>query len=334
MKRRVVLSLLTALTLLVSVPAVEAAAEPRTPTAVRIGVPEPTNLQFLTFWVAVGAGYFEDHGLDVELVTPPTAMQTPQFLLEGRIDATVLMAPLYLGMIADQHPVKLFANLLTNDPINLVVDKDVAAERGLSPTAPLPDKLNAIRGLRIGVADNAGARTRVLFQSVGMDPDRDVEIIPLHGEEQLPAFTSGAVDALHTHTPFLEEALVEHDGFLLVNQSAGEVPELSGLAVHTMVTTDAYLANNRRAVAAMKVATYQAQRLLLTDPDAAVAAILNSGVPTAGLAKLEAVVELYSRAVPLSMSVEPEEVIRTAGLFVGRPNHPDLTQLDVRDYLI
>ena len=61
---KITLSLLSVLALLVPAHAVEATANPHTPTAVRIGVPEPTNLQFLTFWVAVGAGYFEDLGLD------------------------------------------------------------------------------------------------------------------------------------------------------------------------------------------------------------------------------------------------------------------------------
>jgi ABC-type nitrate/sulfonate/bicarbonate transport system substrate-binding protein len=324
MKNRVALVLLAVLALLA--PAVEATAEPRAPITVRIGVPEPTNLQFMTFWVAVGAGYFENYRLDVDVVAPPMPAQTPQQLLQGQIDAAVLMAPLYLGMIADEHPVKLFQNLLTNDPINLVVDRDLA----ISPTAPLATRLNALRGLRIGVADNASARTRVLFESVGMDPREDVEIVELHGPDQIPAFTSGAVDALHTHTPFLEQALVDHDALLLVNQSAGEVPELSGLAVHTMVTTDAYLANNGRAVTGMKAAIYRAQRLLLTDPDAALQAVRNSGLNPP---RLETIVDLYSRAVPLTLSVDPDSVLKTAGLFVGRPNHPDFARIDVDDYL-
>lgn len=324
------LGLLATLALLVPAAEVSAETQARAPIAVRIGVPEPTNLQFLSYWVAAGAGYFEDYGLDVGLVAPPMPGQAPQFLLQGRVDVTVLQAPLYLGMIADRHPVKLFANLLTNDPINLVVDKDVADERNLSSTAPLPDRLNALRGLRIGVAENASARTRVLFESVGMDPDSDVDIVELHGEDQIPAFVSGAVHALHTHTPFLEEALVDHDAFLLVNQSAGEVPELSGLAIHTMVTTDTYLANNRRAVTAIKLALYRAQRLLHADPDEAVQAILNSGVPSQ---RLTAIVNLYRHAVPLPPTMRPDQVIRTADLFVGRPNHPDFTQIDIRDYL-
>jgi NitT/TauT family transport system substrate-binding protein len=330
---KITLSMLSVLALLVPAHAMEATADPHTPTAVRIGVPEPTNLQFLTYWVAVGAGHFEDLGLDVELVAPPMPAQAPQFLLQNRVDATVLMAPLYLGMIADRHPVKLFANLLANDPINLVVDRSVASSLNLSATAPLAERLNAIRGLRIGVAENASARTRVLFESVGMDPEQDVDIVELHGPEQIPAFTSGQVDALHTHTPFLEQALVDHNGFLLVNQSAGEVPELADLAIHTMVTTDAYLAANRRAVTAMAIAIYRAQRLLHTNPTAAVQAIQNSGVPNLVLPRLAAIVELYRHAVPFSLSVDPESVIRTADLFEGRPNHPDFTQIDVRDYL-
>jgi hypothetical protein len=50
------------------------------PRAVRIGVPELGDLQFLSFWVAIGAGFFVDEGLDVALVFSPTPDQAPQLV--------------------------------------------------------------------------------------------------------------------------------------------------------------------------------------------------------------------------------------------------------------
>jgi NitT/TauT family transport system substrate-binding protein len=334
MKRRVGMCLLVLVALL-ALPAAVGSPGHRSPEPipVRIGVPTMDNLQFMNLWVAAGAGYFEDEGLDVQLVSPPMPGQIPQLLLQGQVDVTVLQAPLYLGMIGQQHPVQLFVNLLTNDPINLIVDRDVAEARNLSATAPLPERLEAMRGARIGVADEASNRLRVLLESVGMDPDQDVQIVLLHGEDQIPAFTGGTVDALYTHTPFMEEALVDHDAFLLVNQSSGEVPQLANLEVHTMVTTRSYVDTNPQALLRVTRALYRAQRLLHSYPGAAVDAVLGSGIPALVPARIETLVDLYAPAVPETPIVSPRGVVRTADLWEGRPIAPDFTQIDVRDFV-
>lgn len=303
------------------------------PVPIRIGVPDTTNLQFLNFWIAAGAGYFEDAGLDPELVVPPMPGQTPQLLLQGQVDVTVLQASLFLGMIGEEHPVKLFTNLLTNDPINLIVDGDVADDRGLSPTDPLPDRLQAMGGLRVGAAENVVNRLEVLFASVGLDAHEVVDVVDLHGPEQIPALTDGTVDALYTHTPFMEQALVDHGALLLVNQSAGEVPEQAGLAIHAMVSTSGYIEDNPSATFRVTRALYRAQRLLHEDPEAAVQALLDSGVPNLVETRVEALVDIYRPAVPRRPMVPPNGLVRTADLFTGRPVHPDFTQIDVHDHI-
>ena len=88
---------------------------------VRVGVPERENIQFLSLWVALGAGYLQAEGLDVQLVVAPRRNQSGQFLLQNQADVALLQPPVYLGLIAQQRPIVLFANLLANDPINLIV---------------------------------------------------------------------------------------------------------------------------------------------------------------------------------------------------------------------
>ena len=92
-------------------------------TAVRVVVPTPDNLQQMNFWIAKGAGFFKDEGLDVEVIVPPNPLGTGQFILQGRADIAVLPRPQYLRLIGQEQPVLLFANLLQNDPINLILRK-------------------------------------------------------------------------------------------------------------------------------------------------------------------------------------------------------------------
>jgi NitT/TauT family transport system substrate-binding protein len=177
-------------------------------TPVRLGIPEPDNIQFLTLWVALGAGYLQAEGLDPHLVVAERANQSGQLLLQHRADVALLHPPVFLGLIAQQQPIVLFANLLANDPINLLVRHDVAAKVKLDPHSTLADRLKALKGLRVGVAKEPPRRLRVLFAEAHMDVERDIHMTIIPGEEQVAAFKDGTVDALYTHTPFLEEALV------------------------------------------------------------------------------------------------------------------------------
>src|SRR5262245_5104777 len=95
--------------------AISAAAAP-----LRLGVPQPDNIQYLALWVALGAGYFESEGLDVHLVYAERPNQSGELLLGNHADVALLQPPAYLGLIAERRPIVLFANLLANDPINLV----------------------------------------------------------------------------------------------------------------------------------------------------------------------------------------------------------------------
>lgn len=337
MSRRVALSLLALVSLLASVLHSQPAEAdtnhvPPEPIPIRIGVPT-NSLQFLSLFVAEGAGYFEDAGLDAELVRPPMPGQIPQFLLQGQVDVTAIQPPLFLGMIGQDQPVKLFTNLLTNDPINLMIDKDVAADLELDANAPLKERLEAIEGLKIGLAENVGNRLDVLFESVGLNADELIQKVELEGPEQIPGFVDGTVDALYTHTPFMERALVDHDAFLLVNQSSGEVPELAGLQIHAMAATDSYIDENPLPMFLVTRAIYRAQELIHDDPEAAVQALLASSVPNLVQPRVETVVDIYGPAVPDKPLVRPSGVVRAAELFEGRPVHPDFTQIDPRDFI-
>ena len=64
---------------------------------------------------------------------------------------------------------------------------------------PLKDRLQAMKGLRIGIT-TPGATSdlfmRFLFRSVGMDPDHDLEIVPLGGVSIQVAATPGAAGSM------------------------------------------------------------------------------------------------------------------------------------------
>ena len=300
---------------------------------VRVGIPERDNLQYISFWTAQGAGYFKAEGLDIEVVIPDAPNMSGLILMQQRVDVALLQPPVYLGLIAEQPPFVLFANLLANDPINLIVRADVAAQLNLDPRAPLADRLKAIKGLKIGVAPEPPRRLRMLFAEAGMDADRDVQIVMRRADDQIEALTSGVVDALYTHSPFLEDALARLGAVMLVNQSGGEVASLGGGQIHSLATRREYLAAHPQTIQKITNAIARAQRLLHDDPGAAAKALLAAGIAAPSTQHLETIVGLYREAVPATPQVSADAIERNAKLYPARPTMPDFTRVKAADYV-
>ena len=287
----------------------------------------------MNFWVAQGAGFFQDESLEIQVVVPPQPGAVAQFIVKGMADVAVMTRPVFLNFIAQGQPILTFANLFGSDPINLVVRKEVAEERGLSADIPLAERLNGIRGLRVGVAPGPPVRLRVLFESVGLDADSDIEMVIIHGEGQNEAFEKGDVDALYAHTPFLEKALVDQGAVMLVNQSAGEVPELANRQYHTLVTTRKYAESSPEILVAMARAIYRAQQLIHADLQATADAILASELKLQEPQGLETIIAIYEPAIPKTPEVSVEGALRELELFPAHQTPPDLSGIDVTNHI-
>lgn len=309
--------------------AISASAQP-----VRVGIPERNNLQYISFWIAQGAGLFKAEGLDIEIVIPDAANMSGMILMQNRVDVALLQPPVYLGLIAEQHPFVLFANLLANDPINLIVRADVAAKLKLDPKAPLVDRLHALKGLRIGVAPEPPRRMRILFAEAGMNADQDVQIVIRRAEDLIEALTTNVVDALYTHTPFLEDALVRLGAVMIVNQSGGEVTSLRDGQIHSLGATREYAAAHPEIIRKMTRAIARAQDLLRKDSKAAIAALNNAGIASPTPQHLETIVNLYRPAVPMTPRVSAAAIERNAKLYPARPTMPDFTKVKAADFVI
>jgi iron complex outermembrane receptor protein len=301
---------------------------------VRLAVPERENIQYLTLWVALGAGYFQNEGLNVELVVADAPNQTGRLLLDKQADIALLQPPVFLGLMGQEQPIVLFANLLANDPINLVVRPDVAARLKLDPHAPLFERLKRLAGLRIGVANEPPRRLRALFALAGMDADHDIEMRIVQAEDQIAAFTIGAVDALYTHTPYLEDAIVAHGAVLLINQSAGEVAPLSDGQIHSLATTRDFAGAHPEILAAVTRAIARAEWLLHSDPEASAEALLKAGIPQPTPRHISTIVSIYRKAVPETPRVSAAAIERDAVLYPSRPAPPDFAKVHASDFLI
>lgn len=306
----------------------EAAANER----LEVVVPDGENLQYLSFWAARATGAFADVGLDVEVVSPSAPPQTATKLEESSAEAAVLPAPMALSMIARRVPIVLVAKLLDSDPIELVVRRSVLEDKKLDASMPLRARLEGIRGLRVGVAPHPPSRLRALFASEGLDADRDVSMVILHGKEQNAAFREGRVDALFAHTPFVERAIVHDDAVVLVNLSRREVPALAGRMVHALAFKKGVLATRRDLVVRTYRAIARTERAIHEDP-ARIAEALARAFPARDRREIDTIVALYEPAVPRSPEVHVEDLPPALALFPAGQDKPDLSGVHLADYV-
>ena len=307
------------------------AASTRIP--VRIEVPSNKNLQFFTLWVALGAGTFQQEGLEPQIIVDATPRSAGQLLFQGQADVALLPPPMFLGMMAEDKPILLFASLLANEPINLALRKSVADARKLSAHAGLRERLEAISGLRIGLAGEVAPRLRALFASAGMNADKDVELVTIPGPGQVKAFADGRIDVLFAHTPYLETVLVRHDAVLLVDTSGGEVPVLADGQIHALGTTRALARTKPEMMAAVARAIYRAQLLIHSDAKRTVDAIVASGAAGTDRRMVEAFAAVYGPAVPRTPKVSLEGIERDAALYPAHPRAPDFARVRAADYV-
>lgn len=298
----------------------------------RVVVPDAHNLQYMAFWVADAGGHFAREGIEIELSVPPGPQQTAALFAKHEADAAVLPPPVYLSLVADKEPLVLVANLLHNDPIDLVVRRDVAAARHITPDMPLRERLVALRGIRLGVAPHPPTRLRALYASQGLDADAEITMVILHGREQNRAFAERRVDALYAHTPYLERAIVHDDAVVVVEQTRGEPPALANRQIHALAFLRSVVERRPELVTRAVRAIARAEADIHAGGPPTVS-VLARAFPDRDRAELETIVRLYEPAIPQQPTVGVEGTRAAVEFFPAGMKKPDLAGVDLAPYV-
>ncbi|MEO7112385.1 MAG: ABC transporter substrate-binding protein [Polyangiaceae bacterium] len=326
MKRRQFLSGLSATGLMLATTRARASNDP-----VHVFVPDADNLQYMSFWLALAAGFF-DSGFSVDVFSPPSPQQARAWIDDKKPDVAVLPPPLYLQLISDRAPYVLGANLLANDPIELIVRKSIASAKGISRDLPLRERLEKMRGVKIGIAPHPPPRLRALYASVGLDADKDATTLTFGGHRQNAAFQTGEVDALYAHTPFLEQALTHQDAQIVVDQAGGEVKDLANRQIHALTFSRSFLQTRRADAVAMVGAIARAETMLRTSPDKAVSALAKY-FPKVEREQLALITKIYSSAIPASPIVSVEGLTPALLFFPEGEDKPSLQGIDLTTFV-
>lgn len=175
-------------------------------------------------FVADAKGYFEEQGLDVELVEFANPTEAAQALLSNQVDVAITTLDTLVvlkGSEAEENPLNIFHALDVSNGADGII-----AKAEIESLADLEGK---------NVAATVGAVNHFLLnyalQEVGLT-DAQVNLINMDPDTAGVALLSGKVDAAVTWEPFLSEAQAKGDKLLY---STADAP---GVIVDVMATSD------------------------------------------------------------------------------------------------
>ena len=237
-----------------------------------------TSFAWLPLYVADGAGFFKNEGLEVEIVNVKDGAVVVTAILNGDADMAGVGGNSVFASRAAGQPVRLLSPMNTEYTSTIFGRKDVFDKLGIGAKSSLEEKIRALKGLKIGVISfNGGQHTmfRFLFAKYadGAEVDKVAEIVPIgDAANTLAAMHRGAIDVSAFSPPVAEKAVSDGYGVILVDTIGGDVLETRGMVFTAMAVTESALRGRPGKLAAFVRGLNAADLLIQKDIAAAGAA--------------------------------------------------------------
>ncbi|MBI4526591.1 MAG: ABC transporter substrate-binding protein [Deltaproteobacteria bacterium] len=156
----------------------------QTPRKIVIAVSNPDNVTFFPIYFAREAGYFREEGLEPQLIVMNSDLAV-KALVTGDVDYAASTATVAKAA-AVGFPVKIIVSFFNGTDFSLVAKSEIKSPKDLK------GKIIAVS--RFGSAADFDLREALKY--VGLDPAKDVKIIPVGaGPNRLVSLIGGKVDA-------------------------------------------------------------------------------------------------------------------------------------------
>lgn len=218
--------------------------------------------------VAKDQGFFEDQGLDVEILGFTSGRAALESVMGGGADfATTAEAPTTAAAMAEQ-PIAFLARTQYSDLKTLT-----AAEAGIST-------LEDLAGKRIGYTSGTGGEvyTMKLLEKAGLTPE-DVQLVNLRPQDMLSAMASNSIDAFNTWEPHVANAKRTMGDGVVQLDTAGIYAE-----TFNIVVMQDYLSENEEMVTSFMKALIDAEAWIKANREEAILVISKAaGMPSSDL---------------------------------------------------
>ncbi len=280
-------------------------------------------------------GFYRAEGLDthVELLRAPGTFAalrdgTVDAMAAGSVHGLLRFFPLWEGA-------KLVVAIAQGAPWLLVVRADLPANRG---------DMDALKGLRLTAAPGPRLALQQLLIAGGLDPERDVQIMPLPGAERpgvtfgvfaAKALEEGQIDGIWANAMGAEVSLRRGVGKIHLDVRRGDgPPEARHFTFAALATTEELIARDPECVAAAVRAIVKTQQALRADPTRAAEVGKRRFPPDAA----ELIATLVERDLPFYDPAISEEAVvglnrfaQSVGLLSGPVPYEQVVAVRFRD---
>ena len=204
-------------------------------------------------------GYYQQEGLDVEIVPGQSSAAVAQLLLSGRADVGLAQPdPIVIQRVKLKIPLVSFYAVCRRATNRIVVN----------PNSPI-QSVGDLKGKRVGVNDlGSGSATylRVSLKQAGMSLS-DVQLLSVgYGTPSFEALKNKSVDAEVTFTGGIARQQIAGYAVRILPVPPSEMDQYS----YNLFATQSFLAKNADVIAKVGRATAKATVFLMTNPQAAV----------------------------------------------------------------
>ncbi|MCW5750043.1 MAG: ABC transporter substrate-binding protein [Alphaproteobacteria bacterium] len=229
-----------------------------------------TSFAWLPLYVADGAGYFRDESLNVEISNVKDGAVVVTAILSGNADIAGVGANAVFAARVRNQPVRLLTPMNSEYTSTIFGRKDVFGKKGITENSTLEQKIEAIKGMKVGVINfNSGQHLmfRFLMQRYGgADLDKVAEVVPVgDAGSTLAAMSRGLVDITAFSPPVPQRAVTEGYASVLLDPIRGDIPETRGMVFTAMATTEDTIAKRRTDLGAFVRAIDRANKLIYSD---------------------------------------------------------------------
>jgi NitT/TauT family transport system substrate-binding protein len=216
-------------------------------------------------YVANDLHLFEKHGVKVQLIYG-TGIQPANMVISGATEFGGFAVEHGMQVIGKGQKLKLLVLNETNPPFALIVRNDLALPnlgRGY------PRSVGDLKGLKLGISSpgsSADASLRLLLTQAGLDPDRDVRIVPIGDPgTQIAALRNHTVDGTMAFEPIQTQAVYgDKSSKAVVDLEKGDAgPDLyRSYAFNGVFARQDYIDSHPAVVQAVVAAVVEAEQLI------------------------------------------------------------------------
>jgi NitT/TauT family transport system substrate-binding protein len=231
------------------------------------------GMSFIIQYVAIGAGFYREEGIDPELVNVASGTRMAAAVMGGSADITQLGLPHALEAVARSGTLVSIGTGFDKYPIALVLSNEAIKRTGITPDMPLDEKIKRLHGLRIGIT-SPGSSTdefvRTILEVRGIDAATAVRLQPIGiGAPMVAATEGGAIDGFAFMSPFTDMIVTRGEGQMIADPMQDNVPEFKDVPYQVIITSVATLQSKRPLLLAAERALTKAIKLCHDQPEEA-----------------------------------------------------------------